>query len=198
MPVHVCVAASAVPLSPGDAVAPAARERVASRVLAARLASQVAGLPVETEDVRQACPECGSQSHGRPYLTGAPAFVSWSHSHGVLAVVAGTLPVAVDVHHATDAAVAASVLGPAFVESDPTDALREWTRWECVVKLGLATLDDIWRLDRTGLESAARVAARTWDRLHPDVVLTVAAQGRWASRRLRQCRFVDATDLFPA
>jgi 4'-phosphopantetheinyl transferase len=102
------------------------------------------------------CPECGSRGHGKPSLAGFPELhISLAHRPGVVAAAAGWTPVGVDVEvpGPGGAAVVLDVLAPAEVAqvraaADPAAAfLRLWARKECLVKLGVITLDQLREVD---------------------------------------------------
>lgn len=111
--------------------------------------------------VVQRCARCGGP-HGQPYIAEQPALqVSWSHTRGYVAAIAGFVPVAVDVEHPppvpVDGALLRLVLSPSeqsvvAAAPDPSRAFaRHWVRKESLVKLGMATLDTMATTELDGL-----------------------------------------------
>ncbi len=97
---------------------------------------------------------CGSTEHGRPSIAGALGLhVSLAHTRGAVVAGADRRPIGVDVEGARtrdlDPALLAHTLTPAEAArvrsaSDPPSAfLRHWVRKECLVKLGVVTLDEL-------------------------------------------------------
>ncbi|HWU05818.1 MAG TPA: 4'-phosphopantetheinyl transferase superfamily protein [Streptomyces sp.] len=130
----------------------------AAHLLVRYCAAALTGRPVGTLALVQRCADCGSTDHGKPSLTGLPDLhVSLAHTRG--AVVAGVdgYPVGVDVEdsrvHEIDPAVMTYTLTAAEVgrvqsARDPSTAfLRLWVRKECLVKIGVVTLDGLSRIE---------------------------------------------------
>ncbi|MGY1695541.1 4'-phosphopantetheinyl transferase family protein [Geodermatophilus sp. SYSU D00814] len=138
---------------------PADRESYAAAHLLVRYcAAAVTGRALATLELVQRCPGCGSGDHGRPSLAGLPDLhVSLAHTRGAVAAAADRHPVGVDVEgppvHGAGRAVPTHSLTPAEGHrvrsaADPATAfLRSWVRKECLVKVGAATLDDLWRTE---------------------------------------------------
>ena len=138
---------------------PADREaRDAAHLLARWCAAAITGLAPDRLPLVQRCPHCAATDHGRPSVAGMPSVhVSLAHARGVVVASAGRRPVAVDVER----------LGPGVVEPassrvvltarevgrlrgarNPSTAfLRTWVRKECLVKLGLVSLDGLGRTE---------------------------------------------------
>lgn len=149
---------------------------VAAHLLVRWCAATLTGRPVHQLLLGQRCPECGSARHGRPFLDGLPDLhVSLAHARGVVVAGASWTPIGVDVEavaaHAPTTVVMPSVLTDrelAQVQSsaDPSLAfLRHWTRKECLVKLGMATLDTLGRADLSSVPDAVGTDGRTRSRL---------------------------------
>ena len=133
--------------------------RAAAHLLVRWAAAQLTGQPVETLALVQRCPGCGATDHGRPALAGmSSVHVSLAHTRG--AVVAGVdwHPIGVDIEGLrfdVDLRDAALRVGLTDAEmrrvrsaADPSRAfLRQWTRKECLVKIGVATLDTLPRVE---------------------------------------------------
>lgn len=135
--------------------------RAAARLLLRWCAAQVTGRPPTAFEIVQRCAECGSTGHGRPFLAGFPdLYVSLAHRPGAVAAAVGRTPVAVDLE-LPDARRGVpdpvpDVLSPAELRqvgtaADPSATfLRLWVRKECLVKLGVATLDTLHEVDLAG------------------------------------------------
>jgi 4'-phosphopantetheinyl transferase len=127
--------------------------RTAARLLLRWAAARLTGRPVETLAVVQRCSECGSVDHGRPSVPSVPAtHVSLAHSRGAVAVGVGWSPVGVDIEPARPRGViGAAPMSVVLTDretrrsqstADPArEFLRHWTLKECLVKMGVATLD---------------------------------------------------------
>ncbi|MGY1617069.1 4'-phosphopantetheinyl transferase family protein [Geodermatophilus sp. SYSU D00691] len=127
--------------------------RAAAHLLVRWNAAQLTGLPIETFEVTQRCPDCGSADHGRPSLSGLPAVhVSLAHTRGAVVTGAGRQPVGVDIEavrprdglEAAGLPLALTEAEVIRVRSAPDPArefLRHWVLKECLVKVGVATLD---------------------------------------------------------
>ncbi|MFI6812916.1 4'-phosphopantetheinyl transferase family protein [Nonomuraea sp. NPDC050328] len=84
--------------------------------------------------------------HGRPSLEGHPELgVSFSHTRGYVAAVAGPGKVGVDVERIPDGpldpALAASVTAPGERVADSRELIRLWARKEALIKRGELSLD---------------------------------------------------------
>lgn len=120
------------------------RDYLAAHVLARVAASLASGEHWTDIVVRQLCSSCGGP-HGRPTVVGHPDLsVSWSHSGGSTAAIVGSCPVSIDIESNHGA-------GPNF----PVRQVRDWVRFECLVKLGLTTLDR-WREYQDALSTTRR------------------------------------------
>jgi 4'-phosphopantetheinyl transferase len=165
----------------GGSRGPLTREaRAAAHLLVRWCAARVTGRPAAAFAVVHRCPECGSRDHGKPSMAGFPELhISLAHRPGAVAAAAGWTPVGVDVE-VPDARTGAphpvpDVLAPAEMAqvraaADPRSAfLRSWVRKECLVKLGVTTLDSLREVDLTG-GSAGPLAgggtATRYGRLH--------------------------------
>ena len=154
--------------------------RAAAHLLVRWCAARVTGRSPAEFAVVQRCAECGSRDHGKPFMAGFPELhISLAHRPGAVAAGAGWSPVGVDVEvpDARGGAPAAvpDVLSPAEVAQvraavDPASAfLRLWVRKECLVKLGVTTLDSLRDVDlagTTGDRLAGGVTATRYGRLH--------------------------------
>jgi 4'-phosphopantetheinyl transferase len=172
---------------------------VAAHQLVRHCAAALTGRPVETLELVQECADCGSTAHGRPSIAGVPELhVSLAHTRGAVVAGADRRPIGVDVEGARtrdlDPAVLAHTLTAAEATrvrtaNDPPSAfLRHWVRKECLVKLGVVTLDELSRveLDPTTEQDAGE--GRTRSRFGPlhlldwfdptlDVAVAAAAHG---------------------
>jgi 4'-phosphopantetheinyl transferase len=108
-------------------------------------------------DVRHRCAECGSADHGQPFLDGVPQLhISLAHRPGAVVAAVGTAPVGVDLEVPGAAVPVLDLLSPlertqVREAADPALAfLRLWVRKECLVKLGVATLDSLGTVDLGG------------------------------------------------
>ena len=147
-----------------------ARDFLAARVLARRVAAAAAGVAEAEVILGQMCPRCSAPGHGRPHVEGHDIGLSWSHSGGhVAAAVSTRRHVGVDVEPRDRTTATAGFADSAFPETevvriraseDPRgDSLRLWTVKEAVVKLGagLSTMVSV-PLE----ELAAEVGAEAW------------------------------------
>jgi len=166
------------------------------RLVSAKL---LRGDPRDVTIVQQ-CPDCGGP-HGQPNVVGAPDLnVSWSHTHGFVAAIAGFVPVAVDVEHpplgAPDAVLQRLVLSPqerlvVAGAADPAVAfVRYWVRKESLVKLGLSTLDTLATSGPHGLSVEPSWSAATGQ---------LSSRQPFAWRRLawREWQLVEWSDPVP-
>jgi 4'-phosphopantetheinyl transferase len=131
---------------------------VAAHLLVRHCAAALTGRPVESLELVQECAVCGSTEHGRPAIAGLPELhVSLSHTRGAVVAGADRRPIGVDVEGLRttdlDPAVLAATLTAAEAArvrsaSDPPLAfLSHWVRKECLVKVGVATLDELSRVE---------------------------------------------------
>jgi 4'-phosphopantetheinyl transferase len=145
--------------------------RAAAHLLVRWAASHWTGRGIETVELVQRCPGCGSTEHGKPSLRGLPsAHVSLAHTRGAVVVGVADRPLGVDIE--TVGAVR-DIAGPASslllsgaeirrVRSAPDPArafLRHWTLKECLVKVGVTTLDTAAEV---GIDPGTVEAADNW------------------------------------
>lgn len=149
---------------------------VASRWIARQVAAAVASRGVSSGDIRlsQCCPNCGGP-HG-PISVGMRSgecrsiHLSLSRTSGIVAAVASNRPCAIDLERANrpiGADFARRVLHPAEFAAllPPFRApafLARWVRLECVVKLGMFSLDGISRIDLTGVPTGTLTKRAIW------------------------------------
>jgi len=138
------------------------RDFVAAHLLVRLCAARLLGIDPAEVAFAQHCPGCGLPGHGRPLLRDRPDVgLSLSHTEGMVAAAAGTVPVGVDVElrgrEAADPAVRKLVLAAAeaalvAARPEPDEAfLRLWVRKEALVKLGRAELDGLGGIDLSAL-----------------------------------------------
>jgi 4'-phosphopantetheinyl transferase len=152
--------------------------RVAARLLVRWCAARVTGRPAAVFEMVQRCAECGSTDHGKPSLAGFPDLhISLAHRPGAVVAAAGWTPVGVDIEvpgtrgrvPATDL-LSAAELAQVRAAADPAAAFRQlWVRKECLVKLGVATLDSVQDVDLAGAVGrplAGGGTATRYGRLH--------------------------------
>lgn len=161
---------------------PAERDaRAAARLLARWGAALLSDRPIETLEVHQRCAHCGSPDHGRPWLPGLPAaHVSLAHTRGAVAAGVGWHPVGVDIETTSggreiglgtrSSVLTATERVRVASAPDPTMAfLRHWTVKECLVKVGVATLDTLAEVDVgavTGRRTSGARSVSRYGRLH--------------------------------
>ena len=185
---------------------------LAAHLLVRHCAAALTGQPVESLELVQECAVCGSTEHGRPSIAGLPELhVSLAHTRGAVVAGADRRPIGVDVEGLRttdlDPAVLAATLTAAEAArvraaSDPPSAfLRHWVRKECLVKVGLVTLDELSRVELDPTTEQDGEEGRTNSRFGPlhlvdwfDPTLGVAvaaaahgppvvgSAGTWASR----------------
>lgn len=141
---------------------------IAAHWLVREVASHVVGSVPERLMIGQVCSDCGG-NHGKPFLRGHPHIhLSLSHTIGVVAAAVGEVAIAIDVESNVAERLDDSVLETVMTSSelsilrqvdiDPTsDALKEggarrlWCAKECLIKLGLLTLDTMCVADLSRL-----------------------------------------------
>jgi 4'-phosphopantetheinyl transferase len=154
------------------------RDFVAAHVLARVVAAWSSGEDWTTLEIEQRCVRCGGP-HGKPMIRRHPELeVTTSRTAGNVAAAASSRAVAVDVERLTAAPLVAEVSASAFTDDELEAAraaldstlalLRQWVRKECLVKLGVVSLDTLRNVDLSGLpvdEARERVSVRrsTWD-----------------------------------
>ncbi len=130
----------------------------AAHLLVRYCAAALTGRPVGALVLVQRCADCGSTDHGKPSLTGLPNLhVSLAHTRGAVVAGADGYPVGVDVEdlraHEINPTImtytlTAAEIGRVQSASDPSTAfLRLWVRKECLVKIGVITLDRLSRIE---------------------------------------------------
>ncbi len=147
-------------LARADAVSSsrAREDYLAAHILVRLCAARYLGVPANTLVVRQECPHCAADDHGRPFLPDHPGVgISLSHTRGAVAAAAGEGPVGVDIEEITavrfDPRLARRVLGDRELSTvlgsaDPRRAfLRHWVRKECLVKVGSTALGGLRESD---------------------------------------------------
>lgn len=138
----------------GRIVDPAARRSfLLSRQVAREVVAATAGLDPSDVELAEQCEGCGSADHGAPRPVGG-TYVSWAHTAGAVAVVAGPGRVGVDLEPVaafgglgrgveralcTAAELAALPDGPGRAY----ELARLWTAKEALVKVGEASLDSL-------------------------------------------------------
>ncbi|MBY3555726.1 4'-phosphopantetheinyl transferase superfamily protein [Modestobacter lapidis] len=152
--------------------------RAAAHLLVRWAATQLTGRPIETLDLVQRCPDCGAADHGRPSLPGAPAVhISLAYIRGAVVAGVGRHPVGVDIEAVRSADAGAAALSFALtgaevcrVRSAPDPArmfLRLWTRKECLVKVGVLTLDTASQVELDPATEQPTAEGRTLSRHGP-------------------------------
>ena len=130
---------------------------VAAHVLVRLCAATLTGTDPRSMVLEQHCPTCG-QAHGKPTIAGLDTtHISLSHSGGWVAAAAAAKPVGVDVEVATRFDPTNLPVGPVLTTGErsaveaaaqPVVAfMRLWTRKEALVKVGLARLGTMRKLD---------------------------------------------------
>jgi len=105
---------------------------IASHALVRHVAAALAGVEPARLTLVQQCRHCGG-AHGPPRLAELPHLrVSLSHAGGIVAAAASWWPVGIDLQRRDDEwRLAELSIKP-----------QQWLRHECLVKLGLAEVDD--------------------------------------------------------
>lgn len=135
-------------LRPGEA----ADAFLAAHITVRRCVATLVGMEPDEVDIEQHCDRC-DRAHGKPRVASRDdVFVSWSHAGPFVAAVAASAPVALDIELLTrPRAVPALAFHPNELARlrarDGFEAIRRWSEKECLVKLGLAGVDDFARLD---------------------------------------------------
>ncbi|TDT81851.1 phosphopantetheinyl transferase [Arthrobacter sp. AG258] len=137
----------------------ARKDFLAAHLLARLCVSHCLGVPFGDVSIRQRCSRCGG-SHGRPEVVGSSdTYVSWSHSFGYAAAVVSGRPCGVDIEfHGRKIGVAVQKVASTksefeFLRShEDGDSLARhlWLRKEALVKAGLGSLPEVFRLDAMG------------------------------------------------
>jgi 4'-phosphopantetheinyl transferase len=145
---------------------------LASHLLVRRCAAALTGRAPETLELVQVCGECGSRGHGRPLLAGVPdVHVSLAHTRGVVVAGAGWGPLGVDIESVDAPAPTPALMPELLAEAELSLVrsardgslafLRYWVRKECLVKIGVAALDALYRTDLSGMVEETRDDGRT-------------------------------------
>lgn len=133
---------------------------IAAHLLTRWCAAALTRRGIESLQVEQRCPDCGSGEHGKPSLSGLPGVhVSLSRTRQAVAAVAGRDAVAVDVEAVSGDVLAAMPVALSVAEQRQVLAapdrraafLRHWVRKECLVKIGATTLDALGEVDLAGV-----------------------------------------------
>jgi 4'-phosphopantetheinyl transferase len=153
---------------------PADRDaRAAAHLLVRWAAAELTGRPAESLVLVQRCADCGAVDHGRPTITGTSLHVSLAHARGVVVAGAHDEPVGVDIERATSVTpptVRSLLLTSAESQrvrraDDPDrEFLHHWVLKECLVKVGLATLDTVGGLEVRAGELRLAEGGRTLSR----------------------------------
>ena len=152
---------------------------MAAHLLARVCVAAMLDVPAASIELTQRCAGCGGD-HGRPWVVGpADTYVAWSHARGYVAAAAAPVPVGVDaeVLGATsvtaglvDSVLGASVAATILAAADPEPAfLRQWTRRECLVKLGLITLDTMGTMALPDPPDLPRGSGQRWQLWRDDL-----------------------------
>jgi 4'-phosphopantetheinyl transferase len=182
---------------------------------------------MRTLEVVQRCAECGSTEHGRPSVAGLPDLhISLAHTREAVVAGADWHPVGVDAEDlrlpgldpaVMSFALTAAEIGRVRSAKDPSTAfLRQWTRKECLVKIGAAALDGLSRIEvdpRTERDVGAGRTVGRFGALHvadwvdgalevvvaaagagPPVVESFPAPGRWTNPVREGTAAGDVTD----
>ncbi len=151
---------------------------VAAHLLVRHCAAALTGQPVESLTLVQECAVCGSTEHGRPSIAGLPELhVSLAHTRGAVVAGADRRTIGVDVEAVRmpdlDPGVLTATLTAAEAArvrsaSDPPLAfLRHWVRKECLVKVGVVTLDELSRVELDPTTEQDGEGGRTRSRFGP-------------------------------
>ncbi|MCP3818636.1 4'-phosphopantetheinyl transferase superfamily protein [Streptomyces sp. A3M-1-3] len=130
---------------------------LAAHALVRLCAGRLLGCPAQSLTVVQSCGQC-DRPHGRPRLVESPGLgVSFAHTRGWVAAVAAHGPVGIDVEadgggpldwRLAQLACNERELAALRAHPDPRRAfLRQWVRKESLVKVGVASLDELGCLD---------------------------------------------------
>lgn len=160
------------------------RRLLARRSATRAVLAQVLGIPPSEVGMDRICPTCGSHSHGRPSVPGAPVEFSVSACGGLGVVAVSTGPVGIDLEvHWTTGRDAPVIPRAALTASEqdrlralaPDDRtiglLRVWTAKEALLKVSGRSVAD----DPSTIEMG--------DLIDGDTVVTVDAKGTWTVRR---------------
>lgn len=112
--------------------------------------------------LRQRCPDCAAETHGRPYIEGSDAYVSLSHTRGYVAASAAYLPVGVDIEAATVTDVPDTVFAPAEHGGSPLLRLHRWVLKESLIKVGATRLDELRDVDLSHVTGAGEFRWGAW------------------------------------
>ncbi len=150
-----------------------ARDFVAAHILARMCAARLSGDDWEGLRIEQRCARCGG-AHGKPVVRRHPGLeLTISRTAGNVAAAASARAVGIDVERlAADRVLCEAAAGfftsgeleAARAAPDPQLALlRQWVRKECLVKLGLVSLDTMREFDLSEVlveEARNRATAR--------------------------------------
>ena len=138
---------------------------VAAHVLARICAGQRLGVDPAALTVVQHCATCGGP-HGQPSLREAPDLaISLAHTRGQVAAAAGAGRVGVDIEALTAEPLDDGLVAMALTDGEAAEVraaalprhafLRYWVAKESLVKVGVATLDELRGIDLAGRFTAA-------------------------------------------
>lgn len=125
-----------------------------AHLLARHCSSIVSGRRAHQFIISQECDECGGP-HGRPLVHLDPDgpdsfYVSWSHTTEHVFAAAASYPIAVDIEESHRRIPHDTIILNELelhAQLTASDLVRLWTRKECLVKLGLLTLDSFHTVD---------------------------------------------------
>lgn len=137
---------------------------LAAHALVRDCAAELLGVPATGLVLRQRCPDCGRDDHGKPYLEGFDDVqVSLSHTRGFVAAGASRAAIGVDIETVAGQRVPDEVLAPAERAGGPLVRLRRWVLKESLVKVGAARLDGLAGVDLSGVAGDGEFAWGGWE-----------------------------------
>jgi len=137
---------------------------LAAHALVRDCAAELLGVPAVGLVLRQRCPDCGREDHGKPYVEGIDDLhVSLSHTRGFVAAGASREAVGVDVEVLADQGVPDEVLAPAERADGPLVRLHRWVLKESLIKVGAARLDGLAGVDLSAVTGVGDFVWRGWD-----------------------------------
>lgn len=176
---------------------------LAAHLLARACAAVLTGGAPRSQELRQSCPGCGADDHGRPRLHGRPdVHVTLAHTDDMVAAAAAFEPCGVDVERDRPLAppVAAKFLTPgerASVAAGGPPAMTYWRRKEALAKARAGELPELLRLDTSRSDAGALWAGEgdegrwyaLWERDVGGVPVCLVSTDRAAA-----CDWLDARD----
>lgn len=147
---------------------------VAAHILIRQAAALLVNRSPQSLVLAQHCDVCGNHYHGRPSFVGlSNVYVSLSHTMGAVAAAASDAPVGIDVENLKSIQYSVMRSQKVFSLAEITEldelngqeqneaALKLWVQKECLVKLGITSLDALSTCDLNRLPAGMKISRWT-------------------------------------